>query len=132
MHRGNDINSIEKCQKRYYTIRTKAQTIFQYPEHFIRSGRRKFVHVIAAHLFVTDEDNNYSKPTMCSLHASFVQDDDYENGFVCMINTPLYKRKKYEQFNNERSFRIWLEDYDGNPMTLTEDTTLILELMLEY
>ena len=106
--------------------------IFKYPDHFISSGRRKFVHVIAAHLYVTDEDDNFSKPSLCSLHASFVQDDDYENGYVCMTNEPLYKRKKYEQFNNVKEFKIWFQDYLGNPMSLDSSTTLILELMLEF
>ena len=134
MHRGTDINCIEKCQKRYMTLRTTTNTKFDYPPEFVASGRRKFVYVIAAHMFLTDtSDNSFTKPTFVSLHADFVQDDDYENGFVCMFNAPLYKRKKYEQFNNVKSFKIWCEDYQGNALDLTQaSVNITLELMLEY
>ena len=135
MFKRSDINTVERCQKRYMTISlTGGDSLkIDYPEHFINSGRQKYVHVVNTHLFVEDStDNSFSRPVLCSLHASFVQDADDLDHFVCMINSPLYKRKKYEQFNNSRSFTIWLKDYKGTPMTLTSDTTLIIELMLEY
>ena len=134
MYKGEDINSVEKVQKRYMTIRTTTNTKFDYPEGFVTSGRRKFVHVIAAYLFVTDStDGSFERPVLASLHADFVQDDDYEDGYVCMLNAPLYTRKKYEQFNNVKSFNIWFEDYQGNKLDLTQgNVNVTLELMLEY
>ena len=133
---SHDINSTEECQKRYYTLElsTTANPIL-YPDAFVRSRRIKYVHVIAAHLFVPGEDaNTFERPTCYELHASFVQDElDIMNQFVCMFNQPLYKRKKYEQFNSVRDFKVWVRDtMDGNTVTLGTGAKIMLELMLEY
>ena len=63
------------------------------------------------------------------MHASFIQRNDYFNGFVCYTNTVLTKYKKYELTRPKPIFKIRFTDMDGNEV---EVQNFKLELMLEY
>ena len=133
---SRDINCVDPCQKRYFTIElTSTSSAIAYPDAFVRSRRIKYIHVIAAHLFVPGEDDGtFLRPTCYALHASFVQDDiDYMNHYVCMFNQSLYQRKKYEQFNSVKDFTIWITDsMNGADVSLSTGAKIVLELMLEF
>ena len=123
-----------ETKKRYFIIHTNEQTIFDYPYEFQASQNKKYVHVINAHLYKEDIDDPtiFERPNFVFLHATFVQDDPYEDHIVCKCNSEDGDRKKYEQFSNDNKFTIWLTDYSGERLEIFEKIHLILELMLEY
>lgn len=123
----------QPVQKRYFTT---DKCVNEYPYEFTASRNKRFVHVIACHLFVDDpavEDTieRFSVPQFVRLHADFIQDSCYLDSYVCMCNQVLPKRKKYEQFNNERGFKLWFRNYDGSQLDMT-NMHFVLELLLEY
>ena len=123
----------QPVQKRYFTTN---ELVNDYPIEFVASRNRKFVHVIACHLFVDDpivDDTieKFSVPQFVRLHSDFIQDSPYLDYYVCMCNQILPKRKKYEQFNSERKFKVWFRNYDGNELDMST-VHFVLELLLEY
>ena len=146
MHHGQDPNYIANTEKRYFVVDSaeyRARTnssgaisklTFPYPPEFIESGNRKYVHVINVYLFIEDPDDNtsYSCPNAYSIHGSFVQDADYLDHYICFANSPIYKRKKYEQFSATKSFSLWFTDYSGTHVDLPTNGHVVVELMLEY
>lgn len=121
--------------KRYYTTN---QIINELPTEFVASPNTRFIHILACHLFYDDPGINediikqFSIPQYYSLHASFVQDAPYMDGYVCMANQPLYQRKKFQQIHRSPSFKIWFKDYAGNAVELNEHFHFVIELMLEF
>jgi hypothetical protein len=123
--------------KRYFTTNTLHN---QYPPEFVESQNPKYVHVIGCKLFgtvgsVAENVKTVQPLDFVELHASFIQDKPYLNGFVCYCNETLVKRKKYQQFGKVRDFKIWFQNYDGKLFdwhNKNKDSYFILELMLEY
>ena len=114
--------------KRYYITDTLTN---EYPEAFITSPRRRFVHVNKITLIQTLEDDSLYYPKNIELHADFVQDSDYMDHFICFTNQ-IGEHRKYEQFNSPKFFHMWLTDHNGTKIELTDDYKLVVELMLEY
>ena len=102
-----------------------------YPEGFVVSGRHKYVHVVKITLIQKLDDGSLYYPKNIVLHADFVQDADCLDHFICFCNQ-INEHRKYEQFNAPKDFLMWLTDQDGNNINLSDDYTLIVELMLEY
>ena len=121
-------------KKRYFVIHTNGQTKFDYPQDFQASRNKKYVHVLGAYVYVEDSDDPelYERPNFCWLHASFVQDDPYEDHLVMLCNDEKGDRRKYEQFSNDRSFDVWLTDFSMQRLPLQGNTHLIIDLLLEY
>ena len=121
-------------KKRYFIIRTNGQTKFEFPQEFAAARGRKWVYVLGAHLYKEDSESAsvYERPNYCWLHASFVEDDPYENGLVMLCNNETGDRKKYEQFSSTKYFTVWLEDFAGQSLPLNTHTWLILDMMLEW
>ena len=130
---SRNINSLEQCQKRYYTFVGYGVSHMDYPDVFVRSRRIKYVHVMNVYVYIKDGDD-LLKVNGYSFHASFVQDDiDNLDHYVCLVNEPLYQRRKYEQFNSVKGFDFWIKDVaTGAKMTLNSNVKIILELMLEF
>ena len=121
-------------KKRYFVIHTNNKTKFEYPAEFAAARGRRWVHVLGAHLYVEDSNNNtiYERPNFAWLHASFVQDDPYLDHIVCLCNDERGDRKKYEQYSNDRYLDVWITDFAQQPLPLNSRTHLLVELMLEY
>ncbi len=106
------------------------------PEAFVYSNNERNISVIAAHAFyvMTDDYGNptYTKPEYWQLHASFVQEGDFMNHYVCLFNHPLFHKQKYKQANRVLSFKIWVTDYNGNIIEPNENLHIIVELLLQY
>jgi hypothetical protein len=123
--------------KRYFITNT-LHTL--YPPEFVESQNPKYVHVLGCKLYGTVGNVTNSIKTVQSfdfveLHANFIQDKPYLNGFVCFCNDALMKRKKYQQMGKVRDFKIWFQNYDGTPFdweNKQKDAYFVLELMLEY
>ena len=127
---NRNINTLAPVSKRYFTTQAFSG---QYPPEFVSSDRKKYVHVLAVYIYQNGDDDEFTRPNYIQFHASFVQDSEYLDSYVCMGNQPLYQRKKYEQFNSDRTYRFWLTDYEGNAIDPVEhDIHIIVELMLEY
>ena len=94
------------------------------PDEFIASKNPKFIHVIHCRCIF----NDYLVGDV-ELHASFIQRNDYFDGFVCYTNTILTKYKKYEVTRPRPTFKVWFTDMDGKPVDVQR---FKLELMLEY
>ena len=117
---------IPPMTKRYYVTNDFENV---YPEAFINSPRRRYVHVYGATVMNTINDSYYM-PKNIQVHADFVQADDYLDHFVCFANIENIHRK-YEQFKPKNKFRVWLTDQDGNAIDPT-NYKLTLELLLEF
>ena len=111
-----------------------------YPEEFLRSTNRRFVNVISIRaiqlrkkwtasvqtkengntVILSDEqliakDANIDSweeylPDLYTLHASFVHDDYNDDKTVAWLNEPMTEPRRYEQFQIERDFRLWVVD----------------------
>ena len=121
-------------KKRYFVVRTNGTTKFNFPDEFSAARGQKWVHVLGAYLYKEDSQNSnvYERPNYVWLHASFVEDDPYEDSLVCLCNKEDGDRRKYEIFSQTKYFTIWLTDFAGLPLTLNSKTHLLLDLMLEY
>ena len=117
---------IPPLTKRYYITNDYENP---YPEAFINSPRKRYVHVVGATV-VYNVNDSYYLPKNIVLHADFVQADDYLDHFVCLANIENIHRK-YEQFKPKNKFKVWLTDHENNPIDVT-DYKLTLELLLEY
>ena len=102
-----------------------------YPEGFVVSERHKYVHIVKITLIQKLTDGSLYYPKNVILHADFVQDADCLDHFICFCNQ-INEHRKYEQFNAPKDFTMWLTDHTGAKIELTDDYTLIVELMLEY
>ena len=49
-------------------------------------------------------------PDLYTLHASFIYDDYNDDQTVAWLNEPLTEPRVYEQFQNNRTFRLWVVD----------------------
>ena len=127
---NRNIITLAPTTKRYFTT---DQFTGRYPNEFVSSDRKKYVHVLAVYIYQNGEDDEFTRPNYIQFHANFVQDSDYLNGYVCTGNQPLYQRKKYEQFNSERDYKFWLTNYEGEAIDpVTNNIHIVVELMLEY
>ena len=65
-------------------------------------------------------------PDLYTLHASFVHDDYNDNHTVAWLNEPLTAPRVYEQFQKERSFRLWVVDSTAEPSSSEYDKRINL------
>lgn len=90
------MNSITPIQFQLFSTNTFTTLL---PEAFVYSNNDKYISVIAAHAFyeIIDEHGNksYTKPEYWQLHASFVQEGDCMDQYVCLFNQPLFHKRKY-------------------------------------
>lgn len=121
-------NYTAEATKRYFIT---SELYNYYPESFVCSERHKWVHLVKATLIQTLKDGSVYYPKNIILHADFVQDADCLDHFVSFCNQ-INERRKYEQFNAPKDFKMWLTDHEGNSISINDGYTLIVELLLEY
>ena len=97
---------------------------FNLPTEFIVSRNKRYIHVINCRCLYED-----CLVGDAELHASFVQRNNYFDGFITYTNTYLVKYKKYEFTGTNPYVRVWFTDMDGNKIDVDK---FKLELMLEY
>ena len=119
---------IPPLTKRYYVTNDYENNL--YPQAFVSSPRKKYVHVVGATVMYSVSNGSYYMPKNICIHADFVQADDYLDHFVCFANVENIHRK-YEQFQSKNKFRVWLTDHEGNILD-SSNYILTLELLLEF
>ncbi len=128
--------STEPIQPKRYQLFSTDKFVTKLPEPFVYSTNERNISVIAAHAFYVMKDSNgvrtYTKPEYWQLHASFVQEGDSMDQYVCMFNEPLFHKRKYRQVNRALEFRICITDYEGNVIEPDENLHIVLELLLQY
>ena len=129
---NSQMNRLQTITKRYMTVDGSVEGEAQYPSDFIESRNLKFIHVLAVHLWIEDENGDYIRPSFVKFHSDFVQVEPYLDHFICVCNQQLEQRKKYEQVRETKGFKWWLTDYKGQRMELNNNVRILIELMLEY
>ena len=140
---------IENPAKNVMYSTSRRELEIPFPEEFVRSTNRRFVNVISVRTVqlqreyrraVWEEKNgenvrftldriNKDKialdnwveylPDIYTLHCSFVHDEFNDERTVAWLNEPLTAPHRYEQFQTERSFRLWIENSaDGTRVEL--------------
>ena len=120
--------------KQYFSTNTLNNN---YPSEFIESQAPKRIEVLRVSLIYEDPEEStdttkvYEEIDHAQLHASFVQENDCMDHYVCEVNTDNIV-KEYCLHNNERSFRLWFTDYASRPITIDENHHFVVELRLNY
>ena len=88
------------------------------PRHFINSPNRKYVEIVAVHLFINegkidDKIETFQIPSFFSFHGDFVQDNRELDHYVQMANSLMSQRKKYQILSVPSKIEIWFTDLFG-------------------
>ena len=117
------------------------EVFVKFPNYFICSRYRKFVKVVGVSAFVPmthDAYGNqyantqYIKTDHIEFHASFNQEGDNSDEFICMCNERLLEPKRYEQYTTFIGFRVWFIDTITNEIVKVQPgSKVIIQLVLE-
>ena len=111
--------------KRYFITNTHTTDL---PLDFINSKDKKHIHVISVRLI---DSTSGALIMNTSMHSDFIIDHPDLNGFVCIANDLISKRKKWEILHRPTRVNLHFEDFDGttiNPSTYK----FIAEFLLEW
>ena len=139
-------SSYRPAVKRHYSVKIPEMEnpliVVQYPHEFVESPNKKFVRVLAVNVTcIATEDafgnefanGQYLKPSHIAFHATFNQEYDNSNHFICMSNEQLVKAKEYEQYTTQMSFKLWFKDeLSGDLLTPDDQVSIIIQLELEF
>ena len=117
-------------------------TIIQYPPEFVESNRVKAVIVLAVNCLIpvdTDPYGNeyntsqYLTPQHIAVHASFNQEYDNSNQFICMANEQLIQPKVFRQYTTQLAFKLWFQDLMTDEIIgIPDNVKVVIELLLEF
>lgn len=117
-------------------------TIIKYPPEFVESNRRKAVHVVAVNVVVQTDDDAYGNPfnqtqyllpQHIAVHASFNQEYDNSNQFICMTNEQLIVPKIYRQYTTQLAFKLWFQDIMTDEIIgIPGNVKVVMQLILEF
>ena len=113
--------------------------IVKFPNYFVCSHYRKFVKVIGVSALIPATEDafgnryrrtQYLKADHIELHATFNQEGDNSDDFICMCNERLLEPKRFEQYTTFTWFRVWFEDTITGEI-IAPDYKVIIQLVLE-
>ena len=139
-----DVRLGKATEEYTFTVKIKPtenlETFVMFPDYFIMSRYRKFVKVVGVSAFVpVDEDaygnqyahTQYLKTDHIEFHASFNQEIDSSDRFICMCNEKLLEPKKYEQYTTFFGFKCWFVDViSGEKLPIADNVKITLQLVL--
>jgi hypothetical protein len=105
---------------------------FSFPVDFIQTTHPKTITLINAKHFDFSEFVGRRESEGVSVHSDIVQDDRFDDSFLCFCNENWYNRK-LTIYDARTDFTFWLKGMMGEPIVLGPNNgRLVLELLLEF
>ena len=115
-------------------------TIIECPSEFYRSWNAKYVRVHVIDLIAgvnTDAygvqfiNTEYLKPEHIAVHATFNQESDDTNHFICMANEHFTPPKSFKIYTSQIFFKLWFVDIIDNQLVKINDNVKAI-VQLEF
>ena len=134
-------------QKRYFVTN---KLVNEFPTDFVNSKNPRHVIVINCTIFIdepeiADDIEAFCTPKYVTLHADFIHECRHLDSFVMYCNRNTTYPKKFEQFAQQRVFKVYFKDVDQQTIQmewdekekayLTPDNRkirFVLEMLLSY
>jgi hypothetical protein len=105
---------------------------FSFPIDFTQTTYPKTIILINAKHFAFSEIEGGVESKGVSVHSDIIQDDIFDDSFLCFCNESYYGRK-LKIYNARTDFTFWLKGMMGQPIVLGPNNgRLVLELLLEF
>lgn len=116
--------------------------VFEYPNEFFRSRNPKYVRVYSIN-FITKVDTDaygvrylaecFLSPDHIAVHATFNQETDDTNHFICMTNEHFNPPKTFKIYSSRVFFTMWFMDViAGESVPIDKDSRIIVQLEFEF
>jgi hypothetical protein len=91
------------------------------------SSTRNFKYIEVRHVCIigdTLKADSYYK-----FHSNIVKEYNFDDSFICLVNTTLVQPKKYKWNSSDKVITVWFNDMNNKPVN---PDSYVIEILLHY